>query len=90
MPRPRRDAPSTFSADWPSAACSDPDAEVLRRIAVNLRAAIGDRSLRSVAADSGIHHSLVAKVLDGQAWVEVVTVARLERGLGARLWPDTE
>ena len=55
--------------------------------AFNLKAAIGDRSLRAAAAATGVDHTTILRILDGQAWPDLYTIARLERGLGAQLWP---
>lgn len=80
--------PREHSADWPDAPCSDPDAEVIRRVALNLRTAIGDRSLRAAADATGVDHSVIHDILAGNSWPEVVTIARLARGLGVHVWPD--
>ncbi|WP_375342381.1 helix-turn-helix domain-containing protein [Curtobacterium sp. MCLR17_040] len=45
------------------------------------------RSLRAVAADAGIGHVTLQRVLAGQAWPDLQTIARLEAGLDAELWP---
>lgn len=87
MPRPKRAAPNASSDSWPDARCADPTAEVMRRLAVNLRTAIGGRSIRLVERETGVDHTLIGKLLAGSAWVEAATVARLEKGLGVSLWP---
>ena len=86
MARPQRNPPRDSTDDWLTKPCADPGAEVMRQVALNLRAAIGTRSLREVSRQSGVHHSVVSKVLEGTAWVEAVTIARLEIGLDVRLW----
>lgn len=87
MPRPRRDAPNVSTEDWHSSPCADPVAEVMRLVAVNLRSEIGERSLRSVARDTGVPHAVISTILRGSAWVEAATIARLEVGMGTTLWP---
>lgn len=87
MARPKRDAPKLSSPNWPSEACTDPIAEVLRQIAVNLRRAIGGQSVRSAAETARVDHSVVHDLLAGNSWPEVSTVARLEIGLNTSLWP---
>ena len=87
MARPKRAAPSASSANWPDAPCHDPVAEVARQLALRLRAAIGGRSLRSLKASTGIEHTTIAAVLNGTTWPDLATIARLELGLEADLWP---
>lgn len=88
MGRNRLAAPAALCETWPNVKSADADAETVRLLAVNLRAAMGERSIRSTAQAAGIDHGIVARLLAGQSWPEVVTVARLERGLGVRLWPE--
>jgi transcriptional regulator with XRE-family HTH domain len=65
----------------------DPTAEVARQLAENLRLAIGERSVRSVARDADVDHATIAAILRGRTWPDLYTIAKLERGLGADLWP---
>jgi transcriptional regulator with XRE-family HTH domain len=65
----------------------DPTAEVARQLAENLRLAIGDRSVRSVARAADVDHSTIAAILNGRTWPDLYTIAKLERGLGMDLWP---
>ncbi|KQO97497.1 hypothetical protein ASF30_13780 [Leifsonia sp. Leaf264] len=58
-----------------------------RQFVGRLRAAVGDRSIRSVAAASGLNHATLAAVLNGSTWPDAETVAKLELGLQADLWP---
>ena len=90
MPRPRRDPPNTSTDDWANSPCADPVAEVMRQVAANLRAEIGDRSLRSVARQTGVPHAVISIILSGSAWVEAATVARLEVSMVTALWPIQE
>lgn len=73
---------------WPEVPSDDPVGEVARRFAVNLRRAVGSRSVRSVAEASGITHTTLLSVLGGQVWPDLETIAKLERGLGTGLWPQ--
>ena len=74
-------------APWPEEPSEDRSAEKARRLVLNLRAAMNGRSLRSVAADAGLGHVTLQRVLAGQAWPDVQTDAKLEDGLDADLWP---
>lgn len=74
-------------APWPDVASKDPIGEVARRFTLNLRTAVGTRSIRSVAEASDIAHTTLLSVLAGQAWPDLETIAKLERGLRADLWP---
>lgn len=86
-PRPRRVPPSEGLPDWPTVPSDDPVVDAARRLAVNLREAIGDRSLREVARLSGVDRTTIAVVLAGEAWPDVATLARLEVALERALWP---
>lgn len=66
---------------------ADPTAEVARRLAENLRIAIGERSVRSIARDTDVDHATISAILRGRTWPDLYTIAKLERGLGADLWP---
>lgn len=74
-------------APWPSVRSRDPFGEVARQFVLNLRDAMAGRSLRAVAADAGIGHVTLQRVLAGQAWPDLQTIARLEAGLDVELWP---
>jgi transcriptional regulator with XRE-family HTH domain len=60
---------------------------VARRLVANLEREIGDRSIRSVADTTGVDHSTLLGLLRGRSWPDLVTIARLEQGLAADLWP---
>lgn len=74
---------------WPETPSPDPVAELARRFSLNLANAIGETSVRAVARSTGVPHNTVAKILAGQVWPDFVTIARLELGLQASLWPKT-
>ena len=48
------------------------------------------RTLRDVAAQVGIHHVTLLKILHGRAWPDLATVSRLEIGLNADLYSSTD
>ncbi|OIH92375.1 hypothetical protein BIU90_10745 [Curtobacterium sp. MCBA15_001] len=77
-------------APWPEVPATDPLAEVARQFVVNVRAAMNGRSVRSVAAEVGMGNVTLLTVLAGKAWPDLATIARLEAGLDAELWPGRE
>ncbi|UWD79223.1 helix-turn-helix domain-containing protein [Curtobacterium flaccumfaciens] len=83
-PRPVDLAP----APWPTKMSPDPVGEIARQFAVRLRAALGERSIRSASADAGVNHATVIRILAGEVWPDLGTIAKLELSLGAELWPN--
>jgi uncharacterized protein YerC len=88
MARTSRPTPRELCVNWPDRISTDEVGEVARRFAVNLVRAIEGRSLRSVAEETGVGHASLSRIIDGRLWPDMYTVARLELGLGAALWPD--
>lgn len=84
--RRERRKPVEVSPDWPAVPVPDPIHESVRRYVLNLRAAVGDNSIRSAEAVTGVNYSTLQAVLTGVAWPDAITVARTEAGFGARLW----
>lgn len=87
MARSARPAPRTFSTDWPNSECSDDVAEIARLLALRLKALTDERGIREVARAAGISHSVVSRIVHGDAWADTATLARLELALGVDLWP---
>ena len=87
MSRPARTSPRERSVDWPQLTSTDPSAEVARRFAQNLKIAIGDSSLRASAQLTDVDHSTIQSILQGRAWPDLETIAKLERGFATVLWP---
>lgn len=87
MPRTARPSPRELSADWPAAPSHDAAGEVARQFALNLKKAIAGKSQRAVTELTGVEHSTISRVLSGQAWPDLATIARLELGLETNLWP---
>jgi len=81
--RPRELAPEP----WPHEPASDPVAELARQFALRLTETIGDRSIRSVAAEARVSHVTVLNILAGKVWPDLETIGRLEYGLNADLYP---
>jgi hypothetical protein len=65
----------------------DPTGEVARRFTENLSAAIGDQSVRAAAQQADVAHATILAILEGRVWPDMYTIAKLERGLDADLWP---
>jgi lambda repressor-like predicted transcriptional regulator len=72
---------------WPETPSPDPVAELARAFSLNLTAAIGGNSLRSVSRMTGVGHNTLASILAGKVWPDFSTIARLELGLEVPLWP---
>ncbi|MDK8172406.1 hypothetical protein QP735_07655 [Curtobacterium citreum] len=87
MDKPSRKRPAELApAPWPEQPSADPVGEVARQFVVQLRHAIGTRSIRSVAAEARLDHATVVRVLAGQVWPDLSTIARLELALDTALW----
>ncbi len=87
MPRPRRSLPADLTDGWPDTPSSIPEVETARQVAVNLRTALGEMSLRHAKTLTGVDHTTIAAILNGTVWPDLHTLARLEHGLDADLWP---
>ena len=88
VPRPHRSLPADLVDGWPDTPSGIPEVETARHVAVNLRAALGGMSLRHAKTLTGVDHTTISAILNGAVWPDLHTLARLEHGLGARLWPD--
>lgn len=73
--------------DGPLAADAPPYAVVTAAVVQRYRAAVGRRSLRSVAGAAGIDPTSLGRTLAGETVPDVHTVAVLEDALGVELWP---
>lgn len=87
--RHARPSPSehVLGGEWPDGSFDAYDAEVAAGFVRNLQVAIGSRSLREVARQAGIHHTTVMRILAGDVWPDLSSIARLELALGCPLWP---
>ena len=65
-----------------------PEARLARALAKRLDDARGKKSRREVARLAKVDPQTVINVLDGRTWGDLVTIARLERGLETQLWGD--
>lgn len=76
---------------WPDGQIEGPaEAHYAHQLAVRLRAAIGERSLREVARAANLDHTTISAIVAGQRWADLVTIARLETALETRLWPKIQ
>jgi hypothetical protein len=87
MPRDKRAKPHELSTNWPDEQSANPNGEVARQFALNLRKSIGDRSLRAAGDDAGVDHTTILAILAGRTWPDLETISKLEHGLGVDLWP---
>lgn len=91
----RRLPPRAYCASgvWPEAVMSDHHgAQVAQALARRLQAAIDaqDWSVAELSRKSGVARYTIAKALAGEAWPDLLTIANLERALGADLWPGRD
>lgn len=84
-----RAEPRSSSYSWPDEICGDPVAELARRFVMNLRAVVGARSMSEIETITGVGPATLSRILNGHAWPDGYTIARLEIRLGAHLWPAT-
>ncbi|MFJ3490666.1 helix-turn-helix domain-containing protein [Leifsonia aquatica] len=87
-PRPQsaRATPRRGSSDWPNEVMADYRQEVARRLSLNILDALGGRSTRSIALEVGIDPNTLTRIINGEIWCDINTLAKLERELGT-LWP---
>lgn len=88
MPPPR-----TYAADddWPHGplvADAPVAAHYARQIALRLLAALGERNRTEVARVADLSRSTLHDLTTGRTWPDVVSLAKLETVLRARLWPN--
>jgi hypothetical protein len=82
-----RKKPRELTSSWPDAPSSDVVGEVARLFAVNLRSAIGSKSIRAVATDCDLSHATILHILSGEIFPDLTSIARCEHGLKTDLWP---
>ncbi|MFF1876593.1 hypothetical protein [Leifsonia sp. NPDC058230] len=79
--------PSRDIANWPNEPIDDPVREVARRFVLNLLAAMGEESRRSIAMKVDLDTNTLKRILNGDVWPDMNTIAKLEDKLEADLWP---
>lgn len=87
MSRVSRPTPADLTPGWPELASSDHPAETARLLAVNLKRALGGRSVRSAVEGTGVDEATVRRILAGAIWPDLRSIARLELALNAPLYP---
>ena len=90
MVRPKPGSPASLYPGWPdSLNVSAPEHAMIQAMVINLRRQRNMfRTVKSMSERTGVPSSTISDVLGGNAWPSLETVARLEVGLGVRLWPD--
>lgn len=86
MPNTPHPTPKDLTRSWPDEPSLDPAGEAARQFVVRLRAAMGEKSIRRVAADAGIDEGSVRRALSGSAWSHLRAMVLLEESLGVRLY----
>lgn len=92
MVRPKPGSPSSRYPGWPdSLNVTVPEHQMIQAMVINLRRQRSlFRTVKAMSARTGVPSSTISDVLGGNAWPSLETVARLEVGLGTRLWPNVE
>ena len=72
--------------DGPLKSNAPPEAHLAAALAIRLREALGTRPLEPFAGRCGISSQTIRNALQGNAWPDLRTIARLEVALGKRLW----
>jgi DNA-binding phage protein len=88
--RPR---PADYAAEgvWPHCTLED-DAPVWARYALHVSGALQERlrdvNVSELQRTTGIARSTIRRIIQGETWPDVVTLAHLEEALHIRLWPE--
>ena len=78
-----------MTTHWPETPSADIGAETARKLALNLKSVLNHRGLSARAASTltGVDHTVIGKVLNGNTWPDLRTISLLEHGLNTVLWP---
>ncbi|MFJ5305194.1 helix-turn-helix domain-containing protein [Streptomyces sp. NPDC088350] len=88
--RSRSPAAYRLTGDWPHAVLDDHHgAKVAQEVAARLRRAIDAHgwSIAEVSRRSGVARLTIMKVLGGEVWCDLLTIASLEKAFDVDLWP---
>ncbi|MBW1601817.1 helix-turn-helix transcriptional regulator [Streptomyces sp. JJ66] len=91
--RSRRPVGYVLEGTWPGAVLDDHHgARVAQEVAARLRKVIDANgwSMVEVARRTGVDRLTVTRVLAGQVWPDLLTIATLEKALDVDLWPGRE
>lgn len=74
---------------WPDCAVDPADrpAVVALTIAAKTRAAADDHGLGALAEAVGVSHTTLGRIIRGEIWATIATVAALEAATGDTFWP---
>ena len=86
MPNKPHPTPKDLTSSWSDKRSVDAAGEAPHRFGVHLCAAMGDSSIRSVAADAGVEDASLRRVPSVAAWPHVRTTVLLEESLGVCLY----
>lgn len=88
--RNRKPREYAISGAWPGAVMDDHiGAEVTQAIVRALADVVARYpSLNAFATEMQLNRQMLANILEGASWPDVLTIATLERKLGVRLYPD--
>lgn len=87
MKSQKRGNPAAGAEDWPRVPSADHPTETARLLALNLREALGGKSVRSVARESSVDEGTIRRVLAGTVWPDLRTISSLEHALDVALYP---
>lgn len=79
------------SGTWPGGSVAKgapPAVGYAKEISKRLGAALAERNQSAAAEQADLARSTLHDILTGRTWPDVVTLAKFERLLGVRLWPD--
>ena len=76
---------------WPFGEIDDGiPARYAQRFSARLQEAIGTRSYRAIARESGVSHGTISALVRGDTWPDLITISKLEWALGRVLWPGQD
>ncbi|WP_157421513.1 helix-turn-helix transcriptional regulator [Agromyces sp. Leaf222] len=86
MGRTPRESPRELTSSWPDVPCDDPAGEIARQFVLKLVQATDGQSIRAVAEKAGVNEGTIRRVIAGESWPDLRTIARVEISLKKRLY----
>jgi len=86
MPRSARKVPRDWCTRWPDVVSDSELGEVARRFTIKLRSIVDELGMVNVERATRVHHATMRRILDGDVWPDMETIAKLELGLRVSLW----